>query len=383
MIHKTKVGVIGLGMIGPIHIEAISRLSNAEVVAVATTTNPREKADVLGIEYAYADWRELLDHPGLESVHICTPNNFHYEMAKAVLNKGLHVVCDKPLAMTVAEAEELVELAKKSRGVSAIHFNVRYYPMIRQVREMIKNGDLGELFAVNGTYLQDWLQLDTDYSWRLEPERSGDSRAIADIGSHWCDAVEYMTGLKIQKVCADFETFHKTRKKPLKAMASYSGMLNKTEEFEEVSIHTEDYASVLFHMDKGVHGNLTVNQAYAGRKNRIYFEICGTKGSIAYDSERPNEMWIGRRESNNEIILKDPSLVYPDVRSIIALPGGHCEGFPDTSKFLFKEFYNYIAANEKNKGMKASFPTFEDGLRELKLCDAMVASARKEQWVSV
>jgi predicted dehydrogenase len=383
MTEKIKVGVIGLGMIGPAHIEAIRRLGNAEVVAVATTTDARKKADALGVEYAFDNWRDMLDMEGLQAVHICTPNDLHFEMAKTALEKGLHVVCDKPLAMTVKEGEELTAIAEKAKGVSAIHFNIRYYPMVRQVKAMIGAGELGELFAVNGSYLQDWLQLETDYSWRLEPEKTGDSRAVADIGSHWCDAVEYMTGLNISRVCADFATFYPTRKKPSKPVASYAGMLLKPEDYTDVPINTEDYASMLFHMGSKVHGNLTVNQACAGRKNRMYFEICGTKGSVAFDSERPNELWVGKRECANGLLIRDPSLVYPEVRSIITFPGGHCEGFPDTSKQLFREFYDYIANDGKAKGLPVTFPTFKDGLRELQLCSAIVSSSRSEAWTEV
>ncbi len=381
--EKTKVGVVGLGFIGPAHIEAIRRLGVADVVAVADVAGAQEKAETLGVEHAFSDWKEMIDSGLVEVIHICAPNHIHYDIAKYALEKGLHVLCDKPLALTVEQAKDLVEVAKTAKGVNGLHFNVRYYPLIHHVKEMIERGDLGEIFAVNGSYLQDWLQLETDYSWRLEPEFSGESRAVADIGSHWCDAVEYMTGMKIEKVCADFATFHETRKKPLKPVASYAGMMLKPEDYQDVPINTEDYASVLFKMGGKVHGNFTVNQAYAGRKNRIYFEICGTKGSIAYDTERPNEMWIGRRESNNEVILKDPSRVYPGAQAVIGFPGGHCEGFPDTSKYLFKEFYTYIREGGKEKGLPVTFPTFEDGLRELVICETIVASAKAEAWKEV
>lgn len=380
---KIKAGVIGLGFIGPAHIEAVRRLGNVEVTAIATTTNAEEKAKSLGVDYAYRNWEEMLEHPGLEVVHICTPNYLHYPMAKAALKHGLHVVCDKPLSMTSEEAKELVSLAGEKKLANAVHFNVRYYPLIHQIRAMIQRGDLGKIFAVNGSYLQDWLQLETDYSWRLEPECSGESRAIADIGSHWCDAAEYMTGLKIEKVMADFATFYPIRKKPMKDMATYSGMLLKPEEYEEVPIYTEDYATVLLKLEGGVHGAFTVNQACAGRKNRIYFEICGSKASVAYDTEHPNDLWIGKRESNNELMIREPSLAYPEARSIITFPGGHCEGFPDTSKHLFKEFYKYVESKGNEKGEKAVFPTFEDGLRELELCERIVASSKVEEWLEV
>jgi predicted dehydrogenase len=248
---------------------------------------------------------------------------------------------------------------------------------------MIKNGDLGTLLTVSGTYLQDLLVKDTDYNWRMDPEYNAYSRVVSDIGSHWFDTAEFITALRIEKLCADFYTVHKTRKKPLKEIETYSSKVLDAGDYQEVKIGSEDYASILLRFTGGAHGCMTVCQTAPGRKNRIYFEICGTKGSIAFDTERPNELWVGHRDGPNEIIMKDPSLLYPVAREITNLPGGHNEAFPDTSKQLFKKFYNFIIADDFETGKTPEFPIFCDGLRETLLTDAAMESAKKDGWVTV
>jgi len=378
--EKFKVGVIGTGFIGPAHVEALSRLSNTQVVALAECSDEiaRSKADMLGIEKHYGDYRQLLDDDEIRSVHICSPNYLHFEMAKAALVAGKHVICEKPLAISVAQAEELVDLAKKKGLVNTVNFNIRYYPLMRQVRTMVQKGDVGDILAVQGSYLQDWLFHPTDYNWRLEPEESGKSRAIADIGSHWMDLVEHITGLRIVEVCADFATFHKIRKKPLKPVETYAGKVLKPEDYQDVPINTEDYATVLFKFENDGRGVMTVNQVAAGRKNRLYFEIDGSREAIAWESEMPNQIWIGKRDGNNEIMMRDPSLVYPEAVNLIGYPGGHNEGFPDTFKQLFKEVYAHIAGGSSES---CSYPTFADGLREMVLCEAIMESNSKRAWV--
>jgi len=393
-----KVGVIGTGFIGPAHIEALRRLGDIDVVALAECSDDvaKSKAEMLGIDRYYGDYRELLKDGRIQSVHICSPNYLHYEMAKAALEAGKHVICEKPLAISVAEAEELVELADDKQGlVNAVNFNIRYYPLMRQLRLMVEKGDVGEIFAVQGSYLQDWLFHPTDYNWRLEPDQSGQSRAIADIGSHWMDLIEFVTGLKIREVCADFATFHKVRKKPLKPVETYAGKVFKPEDYQDMPINTEDYATVLFRFENDGRGVMTVNQVAAGRKNRLYFEIDGSKQAVAWESEMPNQIWIGNRDGNNEILTRDPSLVYPECRGLIDYPGGHNEGFPDTFKQLFKEVYGCISG--KSSGLRrkasltglteksgpASYPTFRDGLRELVLCEKIMESNKKKTWIEV
>ena len=237
------------------------------------------------------------------------------------------MVCEKPLANSVAEAEELVSLANISGLVNAVNFNIRFYPLLHHLRDIVLSGELGEIYSIQGSYLQDWLFHATDYNWRLEPEKSGESRAIADIGSHWFDLIEFVSGLEVSEVLADFATFHKIRKKPLKPVETYAGKMLKPEDYQDVPIKTEDYASVMFRFHSGARGVMTVSQVFAGRKNRLSFEISGSKQSAVWESELPNQLWIGKRDRNNELLLKDPSLVSEGSRSLINYPGGHNEGF--------------------------------------------------------
>jgi predicted dehydrogenase len=376
-----KAGVIGTGFIGPAHVEALRRLPGIEVAALADNGEElaRAKAAQLGIPAAYGDYRDLLARADIEVVHICTPNSFHHAMAREALLAGKHVVCEKPLATTAPEAAELVALAERTGLANAVHFNVRYYPLMRQVKLMAAKGELGRIFSIHGSYLQDWLFYDTDYNWRLEPAFAGASRAVADIGSHWMDLVEHVSGLRIAEVFADFAIFHEKRRKPLKPVETYAGKLLAPEDYEAVPIGTEDFASVLFRFQGGARGSLVVSQVSAGRKNRIYFEIDGAKESVAWNSESPNALWIGRRDGNNQQMMKDPSLVYPESQQLISFPGGHQEGFPDTSKQFFKEFYGYLAGDRQ---AAPTFPTFRDGLRELELCDRILESAKSGAWVA-
>lgn len=379
---KIKVGVVGTGFIGPAHIEALRRLPNVEVAALCEVTAElaATKATQLGIERSYT-FDELLKQDDIQVVHICTPNFLHYSQSKAALLAGKHVVCEKPLAKDLHEAEELVELAAQTGLVNAVHFNLRYYPLARQMKAMHESGELGDVYSVMGSYLQDWLFYETDYSWRLEPDKSGNSRAIADIGSHLMDIIEYITGLKTVAVLADFNIIHKTRKKPLKPVETYSGKMLQPEDYADVPITTEDHANVLLRFNNGNRGVITVSQVAAGRKNQLKLEIAGSKKSFAWNSEAPNELWIGKRDGANEVLLRDPSLVHPDVRSIITFPGGHNEGFADTSKQMFKEVYAAIEAGKMPE--KPTFPTFADGYRELLICEKILESNTKQAWVEV
>jgi predicted dehydrogenase len=380
-----KVGVIGTGFISPIHIEAIRRTCLGEVVALAgrSLETAEKKARQFAVPRWYGDYRQLLQDDEVEAVHITTPNNLHYPMVKEALLAGKHVICEKPLTMTQKESAELLELVEKTGLIHAVHFNVRYYPLARESRELIGRGEVGELFAVRGAYLQDWLYYDTDYSWRLEPEMSGESRAIADIGSHWLDLIEYITQKRVTQVLADFATFHKKRKKPLKAVETWSSKLLKSEDYEEVSIDTEDFANVLMRFEDGTPGSLTVNQMAAGHKNKILFEINGSKSTLIWDSERPNEMTIGHRERANEVLLRDPALVSEETRRIVAYPGGHNEGFADTSKQLFTEVYQHILDRSNGIESQATYPTFYDGYRQDVLCDSILESVKTQGWVTV
>ena len=381
--EKIKAGVIGTGFIGPAHIEALRRLGFVDIVGLAECSDEmaREKADALHIPESYGDYRALLDDKAVQVIHICSPNYLHYDMAKAALEAGKHVVCEKPLAISVDQARDLVHIAEKTGLVNAINFNVRYYPLMRQVKTMVAKGDLGEIFAVHGSYLQDWLFHATDYNWRLETELSGDLRAVADIGTHWMDLITYVTGLRIKSVFADLATFHKLRKKPLKPVETYAGKLLAPEDYEDIPIATEDYATILFRFENDARGVLTVNQVAAGRKNQAQFEIDGSKQAVAWQSETPNALWIGKRDGNNETMIKDPSLAYAEARDLMNYPGGHTEGFPDTFKQLYQEVY--AAVRQGKMPDVPLFPCFRDGLHELVVCEKIQESHQKGQWVSV
>ncbi len=380
---ELSVGVIGTGFIGPVHIQAIRRMPYVKVTALAEADDEtaRQKAEMLGVGRYYGNYEAMLAEGDIDVVHVCSPNNLHAPMAKKALLAGKHVVCEKPLAISTSEARDLVETAKGSGLVNALHFNVRYYPLIRQLRTMVQKNEMGKIFSIHGSYLQDWLFYETDYNWRLESRMSGKSRAVADIGSHWMDLVEYVSGIRIAEVMADFATVHRLRKKPLRPVETYAGKILKPEDYADVEIDTEDYASMLFRFENGEKGALTVSQISAGRKNRIYFELDGSNKSAAWDSEAPNQLWIGRRDGNNEILMKDPSLFHPEARSLVTLPGGHNEGFNDTSVQLFDECYGDIRSGAPSA--KPSYPTFADGLREILLCDCILESQAKQKWVAV
>lgn len=320
----------------------------------------------------------LID-PEIKVVHLATPNHLHYAQAKAALLAGKHVVCEKPLAMNSVESAELVKLAAEKKRVNAINFNLRFYPLVQQARAMLQSGEIGTPYIIQGSYLQDWLLYETDWNWRLEPGLGGTLRAVADIGSHWLDLMTFISGLRIEEVYADFKTFLPTRKKPAKPVETYSGKILKPEDYIDQPIHTEDYASILLHYENGVHGVVTVAQVCAGRKNRLFFELSASKKSLAWDSEHPNDMWIGNRDSYNGILMKDPSLLTPEVRQITSYPGGHQEGFPDTFKQLSSKVYQYIRTG--NFEAKPDFPTFADGHYEMQLCEAIEKSAKEGRWV--
>jgi len=377
-----KVGIAGTGFIGPAHLEGLRR-NNIHVKGLAESTLQlaSQKAADLGLEMGYPSFEAMLADPEITVVHLATPNYLHYPQAKAALLAGKHVVCEKPLAMTSQESAELVKLAKEKHLVNAINFNLRFYPISQQARAMVKSGDLGNIFIIHGSYLQDWLFLPTDWNWRLEPGLGGTLRAVADIGSHWMDLTTFITGLHIEAVLADFMTFHPIRKKPSRPVETYTGKLLTPEDYLDQPITTEDYASILLHFENGAHGILTVSQVSAGRKNRLFYEIDGSKAAMAFDSERNNELWIGHRDRPNEWLLKDPSLLSMDARSVTSYPGGHNEGFPDTFKQLINKVYGYI--RKRDFTAPPDFPTFADGHYELQLCEAIERSAKEQRWVKV
>ncbi|MEW6650883.1 MAG: Gfo/Idh/MocA family oxidoreductase [Chloroflexota bacterium] len=376
------VGVAGTGFIGPAHVEALRR-NGIHVLGLAENTPEKaaQKAAEMGIPRQYGSLEEMLADEDINVVHLATPNYLHFPHAKAAMLAGKHVICEKPLAMNTQESTELVRLAKETGRVNAVNFNIRMYPLVQQARSLVQSGALGDVFILHGSYLQDWLLLPTDWNWRLEPALGGTLRAVGDIGSHWLDLITYVTGLRVVEVFADFKTFHPLRKKPAKPVETYTGKMLQPSDYVDQPIFTEDYATVILHFENDVRGVLTVGQVCSGRKNRLFFEVNASRSSLAWDSERPNEMWIGHRSQPNQILMKDPSLLSEEARAVTSYPGGHNEGFPDTFKQLYNKIYSYILAGDYLK--QPDFPTFADGHYEMQLCEAIERSAKEKGWVKL
>jgi predicted dehydrogenase len=250
---------------------------------------------------------------------------------------------------------------------------------VQQMRCMRETGDLGEILVVQGTYFQDWLLYDTDWNWRVDAKAGGPSRCMADIGSHWFDMAEHVTGLRVTSLCADLQTFHATRKEPKHAVETFANKLLRPEDYLETAVDTEDFGAVLFRMGERTRGSVTASQVSAGRKNRLSIEIYGTRCSVTWNQERPDELWVGHRDAGNEILIKDPSLLKPGARSYADLPGGHSEGYDDTFKQLFRRFYASIASPRT----EPEYPQFADGLRQLAILDAALQSHQSRGWVDV
>jgi predicted dehydrogenase len=376
-----KAAVFGTGFMGRVHTEAICRLGNVEVAAIASLheNNARRLADQFSVKRVEGDYRKVLEDPSIDAVHICTPNAQHYPMALEALEAGKHVVCEKPLAITVEEARALVAAAAKAKRRDCLNHNLRYYPLVQQIRRLREAGELGDILVVQGTYSQDWLLYDTDYNWRVEVGEGGALRCMADIGSHWFDMAEHLTGQRVGSLCADLHTFFKTRKRPKSAVETFAGKMLQPGDYDEVPITTDDYGGVVFRMGGGAHGAMTASQVSAGRKNRLSVEVYGTKGSAAWDQEKPNELWLGNRNTNNQTIVKDPSLLLPGAQSYADLPGGHGEGYGDTFKQVFRRFYGSLDKPDA----KPEYPTFADGLRQLNIMQAELESQKSRGWAEV
>jgi predicted dehydrogenase len=377
-----KVAVIGLGFMGRTHIQALRRLG-IEVHGVAGIDEHEAKkvAGELGIKKWYRNFAEAITDPEIEVVHLCTPNNLHFTQAKQALESGKHVLCEKPLAMTTEESAQLAALAKQKELMTAVNYNLRFYPICQEARARVQAGDLGNPYLITGGYLQDWLFLKSDWNWRLEPEQGGDLRVVADIGTHWMDLVTYITGLKITAVMADFLIAHPTRLQPRGEVETFAGKLEKNLSVNEVPIKTEDAAVILFRFENGALGSVSLSQVSAGRKNFLWFEICGSKTAYHWEQESPNEMWIGFRDQPNQVLAKDPSLFHDASRTLTGFPGGHAEGYPDTFLQVFRQFYGAIEAGVLPE--TGQFATFEDGHHEMVLCEAIKRSALEKRWVTL
>ncbi len=377
-----RAAVVGAGFIGPVHVEALRR-ANVEVAAIlgSTPQKTRAAAERLGVDTKHESLEEILADHSIDAVHLTTPNRFHFEQASKVLRAGKHVICEKPLAMNARESAELTQLAAACGLAAGVAYNIRFYPLCHEAADRVRSGSGGEVLHVTGSYVQDWLLCDTDFNWRVLAEDGGGLRAVADIGTHWLDLVQFITGQRVVAVCADLRTVHPTRQRPIDAALTFSSHGEPSSAAEAIPISTDDAGCVMLRFANGANGCLWVSQTTAGRKNRLSFEIAGSARSYAWCSELPNELWIGRRDGPNEMLMRDPSLMGASARAVSNSPGGHNEGFPDTFKQMFLKFYSYIAAGDF--AAPAPYPTFADGHREIVLCEAILQSHRLRCWIDV
>ncbi|MGA7220567.1 MAG: Gfo/Idh/MocA family oxidoreductase [Candidatus Sulfotelmatobacter sp.] len=376
-----RTAIFGTGFMGRVHLEALRRIEFVEPAAIAGRN--LEAAKRLGAGFSISnvtgDYRDLLRDPSIDAVHLCTPNAQHFSMAKDALQAGKHVLCEKPLAISVEQGEELAALAADRASRNCVCHNLRFYPMVQHMRAMREAGELGEILVVQGTYSQDWLLYETDWNWRVEAQAGGPSRCMADIGSHWFDMAGHVTGLSVTSLCADLQTFHPVRRRPKQSVETFKNKLLGPQDYIETPVDTEDYGSVIFHMGERTRGSVVASQVSAGRKNRLSIEIYGTKSSVAWDQERPDELWVGHRDTGNQIFLKDPSLLKPAARAYADLPGGHSEGYDDTFKQIFRRFYASIG----EPAGTTEYPQFADGVRQLRILNATLESAHTRAWIDV
>ena len=368
---------------GRVHLEALRRVEGVDVVAIVgrELASAQRLGARYGIERAETDYRKILSDTTIDAVHICTPNALHYSMAKDALLAGKNVLCEKPLSTSVETAAELVRLATERNLRNCVCHNLRYYPMVQQMRRMREDGDLGRILIVQGHYLQDWLLDETAWNWRIDSQISGQLRTMGDVGTHWFDMAEHVSGLRVRSLCADLQTFYRTRNRPKKKVETFvaNTAAGEPHDGEEINVDTEDFGSVLFHMDEDARGAMTASQMASGRKNQLKLEIFGTKGSVSWNQERPDELWVGHSDSANQVYIKDPTLMKEKARSYADLPCGHSEGYDDTFKQIFRRFYGSI--REPNSPVE--YPQLTDGLRHMVLMEAELKSHRSRQWVEV
>jgi predicted dehydrogenase len=375
-ITRLKAGVVGTGFVGAVHVQALRALG-IELVGLVGSSTDRAARSGLGPVVDSLD--ALLANDDVDVVHLTTPNHLHHPQVKQVLAAGKHVVCEKPLAMTSTESAELLALAEASGLVHCTNFNLRFFPLVHEARARVLAGEVGDVWNVHGGYLQDWLLYPTDWNWRLEPDKGGELRAIGDIGSHWMDMAQFVSGQRIVAVCADLATMITVRRRPLGEVQTFSSATDV--ERVDVPMSTEDLGHVLVRFDGGARGAFKVSQLSAGRRNNLHFEVDGSAGALAWDAERHEELWLGHRDAPNGILQRNAALMHADAASRTGLPAGHAEGWVETFRELYRSVYAAVAAGAMPA--EPDFPTFVDGHVANVLGDAIALSNRARRWVEL
>jgi predicted dehydrogenase len=380
-VNEVKAGVVGIGFIGVAHVDALRRLG-VEVIGVVGSSpeRARVKAEAAGLPPVYESVEALAADPQVDVIHITSPNYAHADQVRTVLAAGKHVVCEKPLALSSKDTADLVSRAEDSGLVNAVCFNIRFYPANHQAMSMVAAGDIGEPRFITGSYHQDWLLLETDWNWRLQPDEAGELRAVADIGSHWLDLTSFISGKRIVEVIADLHTLVPLRRHPVGPVETFS-LADDTAELIEEEMSSDDAAGMLLRYEDGAKGAVTISQVSAGQKNSVRYEVAGSESAIRWVSTEPEDLFVGHRGRANEVLSRDPTLYAPEAARLIAYPGGHVEGFPDTFRALFSQVY----ADVVNGGPATApaYPTFADGHDVMAVTDAIAESHREQRWVSV
>jgi predicted dehydrogenase len=381
---KLNIGILGLGYIGASHVEAVRRLPMAHLAAVADA-NPdfaQARASELGELPVYDSLDAMLADESIDVIHNCTPNHLHAAINEQIIKAGKHLLSEKPLAINSNESAKLLQVLEKHDVAAAVNFNYRLNPMVQEMRCRIKRGDIGEVRLVHGSYLQDWLLYETDYNWRVEPEVCGSSRCIADIGSHWMDAVQTVTGARITAVCADLVTVIPVRKKPINQVETFAVSAGQ---YEEKAVETEDYGAVLIKMSNGASGVFHVSQVSAGHGCFLNFEINGSQASLAWNQEQNERLWMGFRDRDNICAMRDPNRISPQLRKHTRLAMGHPEGWNDAFTGNIRAFYQYVAKKYLERQAVTSedilFATFEDAHNLILLTEAILRSSQTRAWV--
>ncbi|WP_165313684.1 Gfo/Idh/MocA family protein [Vibrio ziniensis] len=368
--------IIGTGMIAHVHFRSLKTAGvNVLGLVDANPEQAKKVAKAWGVE-VFEELEQALKHDAVDVVHICTPNIFHYEMAKQALLAGKHVICEKPLATNLSDAIELQQLAAEKNVVTGVPFVYRYHPMVREARARIASGELGSLHLIHGSYLQDWLLEQSDNNWRVDPTKGGASRAFADIGSHWCDLMEWVTGERFTQLTSHFHTAQKERSTA--ATETFSDRNNQAiDNSQKASVTTEDIANLLLVTENNTPATLTISQVSAGRKNRLWFEIDGSNSSLEFDQEKPEQLWVNTREAKS-LIVRDPTQGSDEQKRLSLTPAGHAQGYSHCFDAFIIDFYDTILG-----ATPEGLPTFDDGARAAKIIDAALNSSKQKQWVSI
>lgn len=380
-LNEVKAGVVGVGFIGVAHVEALRRLG-VEVAGVVGSSPERAqtKAEAAGLGRVYSNVEEMAADPGIDVIHIASPNYAHADQVRIALAAGKHVVCEKPLALSSADTADLVGRAAASGMVNAVCFNIRFYPANHQAMAMVANGEIGEPRFITGSYHQDWLLLETDWNWRLQPEEAGNLRAVADIGSHWLDLTRFISGRRVVEVMADLHTLVPVRRHPAGPVETFAAV-DDTADLVEEEMRSDDAAGILLRYEGGARGAVTISQVSAGQKNSVRYEVAGSQSALRWLSSNPDDLFIGHRGRPNEILSRDPGLYAPQAASLIAYPGGHVEGFPDTFRALFSKVYADVLAGGPSP--TPAYPTFADGHDAVLVTDAVAKSHETQSWTAV